>query len=306
MSMAGGWFFLMINEAFVLGGQDFRLPGLGSYMSVAADAGRRAGDGRCACVAMVADDRAARPGALAARGGLGPALPRRGEPPRPRRRAAGSCDLLRRSRLLRRLQAWRLAAPAAADATRGDGRERRARFRRPPRRLAVPAPRGRRSPLAVLALLLAYGAVRLAHLLLGLPVADRGRLLLGRGRRHPRPRAALDRSRHAVGGAGRPRHRPLAAAVAAAPAGGPGGRVVPGADAVPCRRSRSSHSPASSLGCGSVAADAARHPVVHPVQRHRRARCPSPPTCARRPAASASAAGSACGRCTSRPSSPTW
>jgi NitT/TauT family transport system permease protein len=35
MSMAGGWFFLMISEAFVLGDKDFRLPGLGSYMSVA-------------------------------------------------------------------------------------------------------------------------------------------------------------------------------------------------------------------------------------------------------------------------------
>jgi NitT/TauT family transport system permease protein len=39
MSMAGGWFFLMITEAFQLGDQDFRLPGLGSYMSVAADKG---------------------------------------------------------------------------------------------------------------------------------------------------------------------------------------------------------------------------------------------------------------------------
>jgi NitT/TauT family transport system permease protein len=39
MSMAGGWFFLMINEAFVLGEKDFRLPGLGSYMSVAAARG---------------------------------------------------------------------------------------------------------------------------------------------------------------------------------------------------------------------------------------------------------------------------
>jgi NitT/TauT family transport system permease protein len=39
MSMAGGWFFLMINEAFVLGDRDFRLPGLGSYMSVAAARG---------------------------------------------------------------------------------------------------------------------------------------------------------------------------------------------------------------------------------------------------------------------------
>jgi NitT/TauT family transport system permease protein len=39
MSMAGGWFFLMISEAFVLGDRDFRLPGLGSYMSVAASEG---------------------------------------------------------------------------------------------------------------------------------------------------------------------------------------------------------------------------------------------------------------------------
>ena len=40
MSMAGGWFFLMITEAFRLGQHDFRLPGLGSYMSVAVGAGR--------------------------------------------------------------------------------------------------------------------------------------------------------------------------------------------------------------------------------------------------------------------------
>ena len=39
MSMAGGWFFLMINESFVLGEKDFRLPGIGSYMSVAVAQG---------------------------------------------------------------------------------------------------------------------------------------------------------------------------------------------------------------------------------------------------------------------------
>lgn len=39
MSMAGGWFFLMISEAFRLGEHDFRLPGLGSYMSVAVEKG---------------------------------------------------------------------------------------------------------------------------------------------------------------------------------------------------------------------------------------------------------------------------
>src|SRR3984893_11097993 len=39
MSVAGGWFFLMACEMFVLGDRDFRLPGLGSYLQVAAGAG---------------------------------------------------------------------------------------------------------------------------------------------------------------------------------------------------------------------------------------------------------------------------
>lgn len=39
MSMAGGWFFLTVNEAFRLGDRDFRLPGVGAYMSVAIDRG---------------------------------------------------------------------------------------------------------------------------------------------------------------------------------------------------------------------------------------------------------------------------
>ena len=39
MSMAGGWFFLTVNEAFTLQGKDFRLPGIGSYMQQAIDDG---------------------------------------------------------------------------------------------------------------------------------------------------------------------------------------------------------------------------------------------------------------------------
>ena len=39
MSVAGGWFFLMACEMFVLGAHDFRLPGLGSYLQTAASAG---------------------------------------------------------------------------------------------------------------------------------------------------------------------------------------------------------------------------------------------------------------------------
>jgi NitT/TauT family transport system permease protein len=50
MSMAGGWFFLTVNEAFTLGGRDFRLPGIGSYMSVAIEKG----DTRAMVFAIVA------------------------------------------------------------------------------------------------------------------------------------------------------------------------------------------------------------------------------------------------------------
>jgi NitT/TauT family transport system permease protein len=35
VSVAGGWFFLSITEAFTLGDKDYRVPGIGSYMSVA-------------------------------------------------------------------------------------------------------------------------------------------------------------------------------------------------------------------------------------------------------------------------------
>ncbi len=39
VSVAGGWFFLMACEMFVLGKRDFRLPGLGSYLQTAASDG---------------------------------------------------------------------------------------------------------------------------------------------------------------------------------------------------------------------------------------------------------------------------
>ncbi len=39
MSVAGGWFALMVCEMFVLGTRDFRLPGLGSYLQTAASEG---------------------------------------------------------------------------------------------------------------------------------------------------------------------------------------------------------------------------------------------------------------------------
>ena len=39
MSVAGGWFSLMVCEMFVLGNRDLRLPGLGSYLQTASNAG---------------------------------------------------------------------------------------------------------------------------------------------------------------------------------------------------------------------------------------------------------------------------
>ncbi len=39
MSVAGGWFFLMACEMFAVKGKDFRLPGLGSYIQLAANNG---------------------------------------------------------------------------------------------------------------------------------------------------------------------------------------------------------------------------------------------------------------------------
>src|SRR5215470_17989953 len=39
VSVAGGWFFLMACEMFVLGSRDFRLPGLGSFLQTAASRG---------------------------------------------------------------------------------------------------------------------------------------------------------------------------------------------------------------------------------------------------------------------------
>ena len=50
MSMAGGWFFLTVCEAFTLGEHDFRLPGLGSYVSLAIERG----DGRAQALGVLA------------------------------------------------------------------------------------------------------------------------------------------------------------------------------------------------------------------------------------------------------------
>jgi NitT/TauT family transport system permease protein len=162
MSMAGGWFFLMVSEAFVLGDHDFRLPGLGAYMSVAV----ARGDGVAMASAVVTmtlmivalDQLLWRPAVVWAQKFTQDEGQGGGEAAR-----SWFLSLLRRSRLVRlarhRLRKFRRATPVAAA--------------QPP----SPAPAPNRAPsrllsgllLAGLVLLLAAGAVELFHLVRHLP-----------------------------------------------------------------------------------------------------------------------------------------
>ncbi len=140
MSMAGGWFFLTVNEAFTLGDRDFRLPGVGLLHGGGDREGRQGarwlGDRRDG-----GDDRRRRPAPLeAARRLVRSASARRGlgstDEPR-----SWVLELLRRSPLLRRMRQARAGSPRrgrrARRATRergrrrpGSGRGRRAPSRR--------------------------------------------------------------------------------------------------------------------------------------------------------------------------------
>jgi NitT/TauT family transport system permease protein len=65
MSWSGGWFFLMAAEIFNVGARDFRLPGLGSYLQVAANAGDMSavlwGMGTLICIIIALDQLVWRP-----------------------------------------------------------------------------------------------------------------------------------------------------------------------------------------------------------------------------------------------------
>jgi len=165
MSMAGGWFFLMINEAFRLGQHDFRLPGLGSYMSVAVSEGRPEAMA-LAVVAMVfmivgLDQLLWRPVVVWA------------QRFRVEETAASEVSeswfltLLRRSSLVRRLR-------RRAARRRGSGLPAPAGATAESAALATPRagsfpPLVPRIALGILVLVLAYGGARLAHLLATLP-----------------------------------------------------------------------------------------------------------------------------------------
>jgi NitT/TauT family transport system permease protein len=165
MSMAGGWFFLMINESFQLGDRDFRLPGIGSYMSVAVEQGR-VGAMLLAILAMITmivvlDQVLWRPVVVWAQkfrveeGGEQIVM------------TSWFLDWFRASRLVRALRRWlrdlrqRLAPPQLARALPA-APDMPAAVARNPRALSVVS-------LALLIGILVWGGVKLLHLLQQVP-----------------------------------------------------------------------------------------------------------------------------------------
>ncbi len=163
MSMAGGWFFLMINESFVLGDHDFRLPGLGSYMKVAVEKGNVAAM-IYAVIAMIVmivmlDQVLWRPVVVWAQ--------------RFRVEESSAAEIpqswflrvLRRSRLLRRLAVWRRRGQQPKD--HGEAKRPAAATRS----LTPFGPWAATGSLVALLVFLAFGSWRLFHFLSHVPAA---------------------------------------------------------------------------------------------------------------------------------------
>ncbi len=189
MSMAGGWFFLTVNEAFTLGDRDFRLPGVGSYMAVAIEKGDRRAM-LWAIVAMatmiVAVDQLLWKPLVAWSERF--RLEDLASTDKPR---SWVLTLLRRSPLVRRLRqarAWIAEARAV--------REKRTREARPPS--SAPDAGGSRLRAGLLGLAAAaaaagaaWGVVRLVHLLTSVSREEWGRLAAALGATSLRTAGAL-------------------------------------------------------------------------------------------------------------------
>lgn len=168
VSWAGGWFFLMAAEQFTLGDKDFRLPGLGSYLKAAADAGDVAalvrGLATLVAIIVLLDQLLWRP------------LVAWSEKFRFEQTESGEVatsavlTALRRSRLIEWLQEQALPAM-------GDFVEQRTRpFRRaapaPPPRRANASAAGHVVMLLIVAAAVSWGGLAIRQLLLGMTATD--------------------------------------------------------------------------------------------------------------------------------------
>ena len=175
MSVAGGWFFLIACEMFVLGNRDLRLPGLGSYLQTAANAGDTGailwGLAMMIGVIVLIDQLIWRPVIAWAEKFKFEQVEAAAVPHSP------VLDLLKRSRVLP-LIASRAIDPAGERLNLYFARRHTPVAARPPRKFAVWATR-----LVLVASLLglAYAATKMALLLLGLTAPDVRGILLGAG-----------------------------------------------------------------------------------------------------------------------------
>ncbi|MGC8838732.1 MAG: ABC transporter permease [Anaerolineae bacterium] len=185
MSWAGGWFFLMAAETFTVGERDFRLPGLGTYLQEAANQGNVQaiawGVGALVLVIVLLDQLVWRP-LLAWSDRFKLEMVESENPP-----TSWFYDAVRDSRLV----GWVSGAVVKPLGERLDALFlRRSLAQRPAAEEARP------SWVWLLAagaagLALLYGAYRAAGMLLAVPLADWGKILVGLGATFLRVTAAL-------------------------------------------------------------------------------------------------------------------
>ena len=262
-----------------------------------------------AVAAMVVMIVAARPVAVAAGRRLGAEVPRRGRRPAQTTPHSWFLDLLRRSRLRRRGEAWRLRRVGAAmdDARPTTPATSR---RRVPRRCTSASRRpqiGRNRRAGISSRSCCSGApCGLAGTCWCMLPLRTWALLVGAGAADAGPRRCW---------------RPPSARSGRCPPGSPSAcrRGCRDCSSRWCRSLASFPAPmlfplviamlhfaGVALGWGSVVLMLLGHAVVHPVQRHRRRDRDSRPICGRRRAAIASGGWQRFACCTSRRSSPTW
>ncbi len=278
MSMSGGWFFVVASEAITVGNTTVTLPGIGSYVALAISQRNLPAVGYAILtmlLVIIAYDQLLFRPVVAWADKFRFEQTSSGNAP-----TSWMLDLFRRTRALRALSmpvlrpeqddlepAYRGAAAAGS-------------WRRNDR----PAVAHRRRALAC--------ADRRQHRLcrLGdLPISLGHAQPLGRARRvrlwpdHAGPRHRADRARHPDLGADRGLDRAAAEACRTDPAAGAVSGGVSGQSRFSGLRGGDR---ALRPQCQYLAqpADDPGHPVVHPVQRHRRAPAPSRPICARPPA----------------------